>query len=170
MITQNIVHAIPVTDVIIKAVKTMATAQGFTNLKFKNRHGVIFHNADWIAGVDYDDLTMMKTKKMMMKIITMKPKTMKTRKNSKNKNRLTLMRLTISSQMQKSIPIQPYMRKEMSRNNHKNKTTRTQMSYPKEMRKSVKQQSPQEDQLEKPAQSRDWSQHLLASRICKRNK
>jgi hypothetical protein len=24
-------------------------------LKFKNRNGVIYHNADWIAGVDYDD-------------------------------------------------------------------------------------------------------------------
>ena len=55
MITQNIIHVIPVTDVVIKAVETMAIAQGFTNLKFKNRHGVIFHNADWIAGVDYDD-------------------------------------------------------------------------------------------------------------------
>ena len=55
MITRNIVHVIPVTDVVIKAVKTMAIAQGFTNLKFKNRHGVIFHHADWIAGVDYDD-------------------------------------------------------------------------------------------------------------------
>ena len=55
MITRNIVHAIPVTDVVIKAVETMAKAQGFKTLKFKNRHGVIFHNADWIAGVDYDD-------------------------------------------------------------------------------------------------------------------
>jgi hypothetical protein len=27
----------------------------FKSLKFKNRHGVIFHDADWIAGVDYDD-------------------------------------------------------------------------------------------------------------------
>jgi hypothetical protein len=53
--TRNIVHAIPVTDVVIKAVKTMAHAQGFKSLKFKNRHGVIFHDADWIAGVDCDD-------------------------------------------------------------------------------------------------------------------
>jgi hypothetical protein len=29
--------------------------QGLKSLKFKNRHGVIFHNADWIAEVDYDD-------------------------------------------------------------------------------------------------------------------
>jgi hypothetical protein len=54
-ITQNIVHKIPVTDVIIKAVKTMAYGQGFKTLKFKNRNGMIFHDADWIAGVDYDD-------------------------------------------------------------------------------------------------------------------
>jgi hypothetical protein len=55
LITRNIVHEIPVTDVVIKAVKTMAYKQGFKSLKFKNRHGVIFYSADWIAGVDYDD-------------------------------------------------------------------------------------------------------------------
>ena len=33
----------------------MAHNQGFKNLKFKNRHGVIFHDADWLAGVDYED-------------------------------------------------------------------------------------------------------------------
>ena len=33
----------------------MAHKQGFKNLKFKNRHGVIFHDADWLAGVDYED-------------------------------------------------------------------------------------------------------------------
>ena len=55
LITRNIVHEIPVTDVVIKAVETMAYTQGFKSLKFKNRHGVIFHDADWIAGVDYDD-------------------------------------------------------------------------------------------------------------------
>ena len=46
---------IPVTDVVIKAVEVMAHNQGFKNLKFKNRHGVIFHDADWLAGVDYED-------------------------------------------------------------------------------------------------------------------
>ena len=55
LITRNIVHEIPVTDVVIKAVETMAYAQGFTTLKFKNRKGIIFHDADWIAGVDYED-------------------------------------------------------------------------------------------------------------------
>jgi hypothetical protein len=55
LITRNIVHEIPVTDVVIKAVKTMAYKQGFKSIKFKNRHGVIFHTTDWIAGVDYYD-------------------------------------------------------------------------------------------------------------------
>jgi hypothetical protein len=55
LITRNIIHEIPVTDVVIKPVKTMSYKQGFKSLKFKNRHGAIFHDADWIAGVDYDD-------------------------------------------------------------------------------------------------------------------
>jgi hypothetical protein len=55
LITRNIVHEISVTDVVIKAVETMAYKQGFKSLKFKNRHGVIFHDADWITGVDYND-------------------------------------------------------------------------------------------------------------------
>ena len=33
----------------------MAHKQGFKSLKFKNRHGVIFHDADWLVGVDYQD-------------------------------------------------------------------------------------------------------------------
>ena len=49
------VAKIPVTDVVIKALEAMAHNQGFKNLKFKNRHGVIFHDADWLAGVDYED-------------------------------------------------------------------------------------------------------------------
>jgi hypothetical protein len=55
LISRNIVQEIPVTDVVIKAVENMAYEQGFKSLKFKNRHGVIYHDADWIAGVDYDD-------------------------------------------------------------------------------------------------------------------
>jgi hypothetical protein len=43
------------TNVVIKAVENMAYQQGFKSLKFKNRNGVIYHDADWIAGVDYDD-------------------------------------------------------------------------------------------------------------------
>jgi hypothetical protein len=55
LITRNIVREIPVTDTVIKAVETITYAEGFKSLKFKNRHGVIFHDADWIAGVDYDE-------------------------------------------------------------------------------------------------------------------
>jgi hypothetical protein len=55
LISRNIVHEIPVTDVVIKAVENMAYQQGSKSLKFKNRNGVIYHDADWIAGVDYDD-------------------------------------------------------------------------------------------------------------------
>ena len=46
---------IPITTLVIKAVKTMAKCQGFKSLKFKNRHGVVFHDTDWIAGVDYEE-------------------------------------------------------------------------------------------------------------------
>ena len=53
--SRNIVHEIPVTDVVIKAVENMAYQQGFKSLKFKNRNGVIYHDADCIIGVDYDD-------------------------------------------------------------------------------------------------------------------
>ena len=42
VITCRKVTEIPVTDVVIKAVEAMAHNQGFKNLKFKNRHGVIF--------------------------------------------------------------------------------------------------------------------------------
>jgi hypothetical protein len=33
----------------------MAYQQGFKSLKFKNCNGVIYHDADWITGVNYDD-------------------------------------------------------------------------------------------------------------------
>jgi Ran GTPase-activating protein (RanGAP) involved in mRNA processing and transport len=55
LISSNIVHEIPVTDVVIKAVEDMAYQQGLKSLRFKNRNGVIYHDADWIAGVDYGD-------------------------------------------------------------------------------------------------------------------
>jgi hypothetical protein len=54
-ITRARVTQIPVTDVVIKAIKRIAEDQGFTSLKFKNCKGAIFHDADWIAGVDYDE-------------------------------------------------------------------------------------------------------------------
>jgi hypothetical protein len=55
LISRYIVHEIPETDAIIKAVENMAYQQGFKSLKFKNRNDVIYHDADWIVGVDYDD-------------------------------------------------------------------------------------------------------------------
>jgi hypothetical protein len=54
-ITRARVTQIPVTDVVIKAIEQIAEDQGFKSLKFKNRKGAIFHNADWIAGVDNDE-------------------------------------------------------------------------------------------------------------------
>ena len=80
--SRNIVHEIPVTDVVIKAVKNMAYQQGFKSLKLKNRQGVIYHDADWITGVDFDDPEMKMKMKMKMKNTTTK-KT-KTRTNSNN--------------------------------------------------------------------------------------
>jgi hypothetical protein len=55
VITRARVSQIPVTDVVIKAIEQIAEDQGFKSLKFKNRKGAIFHDADWIAGVDYDE-------------------------------------------------------------------------------------------------------------------
>jgi hypothetical protein len=55
LISRNVVQEVAVTDVVIKAVENMAYQQGFKSLKFKNRNGVIYHDADWIAGVGYDD-------------------------------------------------------------------------------------------------------------------
>ena len=54
VITCRQVTKIPVTNV-IKAIEVMARKQCFENLKFKNRHGVFFHDADWLAGVEYED-------------------------------------------------------------------------------------------------------------------
>jgi hypothetical protein len=55
VITRARVTQIPVTDVVIKAIERIAEDHGFKSLKFKNRKGAIFHDADWIAGVDYDE-------------------------------------------------------------------------------------------------------------------
>ena len=55
-ITCRKVTEVPVTEVVIKAVEEMAYKQGFKTLKFKNRRGDIFHDTDWIAGVEYDDV------------------------------------------------------------------------------------------------------------------
>jgi hypothetical protein len=49
LISRNIVHEIPVINVVIKAVENMAYQQGFKSLKFKSQNGVVYHDADWIA-------------------------------------------------------------------------------------------------------------------------
>jgi hypothetical protein len=55
VITRARVTQIPITDMVIKAIECIADNQGFKSLKFKNQKGAIFHNADWIAGVDSDE-------------------------------------------------------------------------------------------------------------------
>jgi hypothetical protein len=49
------VSQITITDVVIKAIEQIAKDQGLKSLKFKNRKGAIFHDADWIAGEDFDE-------------------------------------------------------------------------------------------------------------------
>ena len=46
---------IPITSVVIKAVEAIAEREGFKSLKFKNRHGVIFYDTNWTAGVEYEE-------------------------------------------------------------------------------------------------------------------
>ena len=36
-------------------VETVANNQGVKGLKFKNKHGIMVHPADWLAGVDYTE-------------------------------------------------------------------------------------------------------------------
>ena len=54
-ITRNKVWELPVTDMVIKAVETMAEEQGIKSLKLCGRNKIPLHPADWIAGVDYED-------------------------------------------------------------------------------------------------------------------
>jgi hypothetical protein len=75
VITRRRVTEIPVTELIIQAVETMAVDQGITTLKITGRHTSPIYPADWIAGVDYDDQndqnnddeTILKTKRRRMK-------------------------------------------------------------------------------------------------------
>ena len=55
MITRSRVTEIPITDRIIKAVEDMGHQQGFpkTGLKLTNKLGIVYHDNDWLAGVDY---------------------------------------------------------------------------------------------------------------------
>ena len=54
VITRNVVTEFPVTDLVIKAVETMAEEQGIKTLKITRRNKVPLFPADWIAGVDYE--------------------------------------------------------------------------------------------------------------------
>jgi hypothetical protein len=53
--TRARVSEIPITNVVIQAIEQIAKDQGFKSFKFKNRKGAIFHDADWIAGVEYNN-------------------------------------------------------------------------------------------------------------------
>ena len=55
-ITRSQVHEIPVTQVVIKAVEAMAECQGIQTLKIIGRNKQPLFPADWIAGVEYDDM------------------------------------------------------------------------------------------------------------------
>ena len=113
LITHNIVHEIPATDVIIKAIKTMAyNQQGFKSLRFKNNMEL---SSTVQIGLQEQMLTAMITRKVKKKMMTKntimkKPTRMtQTRKNPKNKNRLILMRSAISSLMQERVTIISYI-------------------------------------------------------------
>ena len=49
------VWELPVTDLVINAVETMAESQGIKSLKLSNRNKTNIYPANWIAGVDYEN-------------------------------------------------------------------------------------------------------------------
>ncbi len=55
VITRNRVWARPITDLVIKAVETMAGEQGIKTLKITGRNKVNLFPAEWIECVDYED-------------------------------------------------------------------------------------------------------------------
>ena len=55
VITHDWVSERPVTDLVIKAVETMAIEQGIKTLKITGRNKIALFPADWIAGVDYEE-------------------------------------------------------------------------------------------------------------------
>ena len=48
------VWELPVTNLVINAVESMAENQGIKSLKMSNRNKSNFYPADWIAGVEYE--------------------------------------------------------------------------------------------------------------------
>jgi hypothetical protein len=55
MITRNKIHERPLTDLVIRAIETMAEQQGIKTLKLTGRNKTQLYPADWIAGVEYED-------------------------------------------------------------------------------------------------------------------
>ena len=55
VITRNKIWERPVTDLVIKAVETIANEQGIGNLKITGRNKIPIYPADWIAGVEYEE-------------------------------------------------------------------------------------------------------------------
>ena len=55
VLTCGRVKVVPMTDLVIKTVEEWGKAQGFKTLKFTNRFGNVYQDADLIAGVDYED-------------------------------------------------------------------------------------------------------------------
>ena len=52
MITRNKIHERPLTDLVIRAIETMADQQGIKTLKLTGRNKTQLYPADWIAGVE----------------------------------------------------------------------------------------------------------------------
>jgi hypothetical protein len=55
VITRNTIWERPITDLVIRAVESMASEQGITTLKLTGQNKVPIYPADWIAGVEYED-------------------------------------------------------------------------------------------------------------------
>ena len=55
VLTRPNVKVIPVIQSVINTVEAKGAKQGFKSLKFKNRHIIPTHPANWIAGVDHDE-------------------------------------------------------------------------------------------------------------------
>ena len=55
-ITRSQITTIPLTDMVKRRVEDMAIQQGHKVIRFTDKKGIELPHADWIAGVDYDDI------------------------------------------------------------------------------------------------------------------
>jgi hypothetical protein len=55
MITRNKIHERPLTNLVVRAIETMAEEQGIMTLKLTGQNKTQLYPADWIAGVKYED-------------------------------------------------------------------------------------------------------------------